>query len=162
MAYLDYDLMKTGVYITGSLRNPRVPEVGNLLRAHGYEAIDEWYGSGPDADTCWQEYEKARGRTYISALQGRGAQNVFLFDKVHIDMADGVVLVAPAGKSSHLELGYAQGRGKATFVLLDGEPERYEVMPNFVTAVCHNEEALLTVLAYTFPKKEVLHDPVGG
>jgi hypothetical protein len=120
---------------------------------NGYEAMDEWYGAGPDADTCWQEYEKARGRTYISALQGRGAQNVFLFDKVHIDMADGVILVSPAGKSSHLELGYARGRGKATFILLNGDPERYEVMPNFVTAVCSNEAELLAALAQSFPKE---------
>jgi nucleoside 2-deoxyribosyltransferase len=48
----------------------------------------------------------------------------------------------PAGKSAHLELGYMIGRGKPCFVLFDEEPERWDVMYQFATAVCFSYEEL--------------------
>lgn len=153
-AYLDYDRTKIGVYLTGALKNPAVPTVAAALRDWGYEVIDEWHSAGPEADSCWQAYEEARGRTYSEALRGRGAQNTFLFDLAYLDLADCAVLVMPAGKSAHLELGYAVGSGKPGFILLDDEPSRYEVMPNFAAVVCANPDELLASLAVYFPKEE--------
>src|SRR3990167_6581542 len=58
IAYLERDPNKKLVYVGGSLKNPRVPEIGNLLRKHGYDAMDEWYTPGEMADDNWQLYEK--------------------------------------------------------------------------------------------------------
>ena len=147
IAYLTYDRAKTYIYIAGALNNPRVPEIASALRQHGYEVIDEWYVAGPRADVHWQEYEVARGRTYAEALKGIAAQNIYMFDRAYIDLADYMVLVMPAGKSSHLELGYALGCNKTAFILLEGEdPKRYDVMANFSDLVVPSVEDLLTKL----------------
>jgi len=144
MTYLDYDKNKLSLYLMGALKNElRIPEIGNSLRAEGYFVMDEWITPGEHADENWQRYEKIRGRNYKEALRGIAATNIFLFDKTHIDMSDVGVLVLPCGKSAFLELGYAKGSGKKTFILLDGhEPPRYDIMPNFVDKVCFDIEEL--------------------
>lgn len=141
------DPEKKCVYVAGSLRNPRIVEVGNMLRAQGYDAMDEWFSGGPEADDYWKKYEQARGRNYKDAVKGRAAQNIFLFDQAHIDLADAFVLVLPAGKSGHMELGRALSNGIPTFLLMDDADARYEVMPGLADAVCDNEEDLLVKLA---------------
>lgn len=125
------------VYIIGSLRNPLIPAVANRIQQAGHEAFADWYGAGPEADDKWKEYEIERGRTYLQALSSHGAQAVFKFDKTHLDRADAVLLVAPAGKSGHLELGYSLGRGKKGYYLLDN-PDRWDVMLQFCTLVTDN------------------------
>lgn len=148
MAYLDYDLTKTNIYLIGSLRNKEVQTIAAKLREDPkYTVWDDWQAAGPEADDWWQTYEKARGRTYPEALAGNAAQNTYHFDKAYIDLADIGILVMPAGRSGHLELGYMQGQGKPTFVLLDQEPERFDVMYQFATAVCYSMEDLLAYLS---------------
>lgn len=134
------------IYLIGSLRNENVPVIANQLRAQGHEVFDQWYGAGPQADDYWQAYCKQKGMNYKEALADHGAQHVFNFDKRFIDMSDTVVLVLPAGKSGHLELGYALGSGKRGFILLDGEPDRYDCMYNFASGICLNLEELFECL----------------
>lgn len=122
------------VYLIGSLRNPAVPEVAAKLRASDIDVFDDWYAAGPHADDCWRDYEKGRGHSYAEALDGYAAKHVFSFDYMHLGRCDGAVLMLPAGKSGHLELGFMAGRGKPTFILLD-EPERWDVMYQFATGV---------------------------
>lgn len=136
------------VYLVGSLRNPVIPELTNRLTAAGFDVFSDWYAAGPEADDYWQRYEKGRGRRYRDALQSPAAQNVFRFDKHHIDAADTVVLVAPAGKSGHLELGYAIGSGKPGFIIMDepGKKDRWDVMYAFATGIAHNVEELVEMI----------------
>jgi nucleoside 2-deoxyribosyltransferase len=147
MAYMDRRIDVPLVYLIGALKNPRIPHVGNTLRAIGFDVMDEWFTPGEHADTNWQAYEKLRGRNYTEALRGRSATNAFMFDRAYLDLADAVVFVAPAGKSAMMELGYAAGKGKRTIMFLDGaEPERYDIMPAFVDKVCKDERELVTYL----------------
>jgi endogenous inhibitor of DNA gyrase (YacG/DUF329 family) len=81
MAYMDRKIDVPLVYLIGALKNPRVPHVGNALRAAGFDVMDEWWTPGEHADTHWQEYEKLRGRSYREALRGRSATNTFMFDR---------------------------------------------------------------------------------
>lgn len=134
------------IYLIGSLRNEKVPEIANVLRAEGWEVFDQWYGAGPEADDYWQKYCKNKGMNFKQALADHGAQHVYHFDRRFLEAADTVVLVLPAGRSGHLELGWALGRGKRGFILLDGEPDRYDVMYNFATGVCIGMEELLDEL----------------
>jgi hypothetical protein len=134
------------IYLIGSLRNPEVPRIANILRAEGHEVFDQWYGAGPEADDYWQAYSKGKGLSYKEALADHGAQHVYSFDRRFLTLSDTVVLVLPAGKSGHLELGWALGQGKRGYILLDGEPERYDVMYNFATDVFHNLEELINAL----------------
>lgn len=133
------------IYLIGSLRNPEVPKIANRLREAGYEVFDDWFAAGPEADDKWRDYEKQRGRTYIEALRGHAARNVFHFDHRHLTAADAVVLALPAGKSGHLELGWALGRGTPGFILLDS-PERWDVMYQFASGVVSSVEELIREL----------------
>jgi nucleoside 2-deoxyribosyltransferase len=136
----------TSVYLIGSLRNPAIPELGNVLRAQGFEAFEDWFSAGFEADDQWQKYEKLRGRSYKEALQGFAAKHVFAFDKFHLDRCDAAVLVMPAGRSGHMELGYFAGTGKPGYVLFDKEPERYDVMYQFAKDVFFDKDSLILAL----------------
>ena len=127
--------MAKKIYLIGSLRNPEIPRIGNYLRETGFDVFDDWFAGGKIADDEWQAYEQLRGRPYDAALQGYAAQHVFHFDLEHIERSDIGVLVLPAGKSGHLELGYMLGQGKDGYVLFDKEPERWDVMYNFAHGV---------------------------
>ena len=123
------------VYLIGSLRNDKIPEIGIYLRSLGVEVFDDWFAAGPIADDSWQEYEKRRGTSYPKALKGYAARHVFAFDIHHLARADAGILVLPAGKSGHLELGYLAGQGKPTYVLFNEEPERWDMMYQLATDV---------------------------
>lgn len=134
------------VYLIGSLRNPEVPRVAAQIRAAGFEVFDDWYAAGPTADDAWRDYEKARGHKLPEALRGHAARHVFEFDKEHLDNSDVVVLLLPAGKSGHLELGYAIGQNKPSIVQLDADPDRYDVMYRFAAAVTVTTEETVSRL----------------
>ena len=137
---------KPVIYLIGSLRNPRVPDVGKYLRSQGFEVFDDWFAAGPVADDSWRDYEIARGCTYPEALEGHAAWHVFQFDLHHLGRADLGVLVLPAGKSGHIEFGYLIGQGKPAFVLMDRSPERWDVMYRFATQVCFTQEELASAI----------------
>jgi nucleoside 2-deoxyribosyltransferase len=138
---------KPKVYVIGSLRNPQVLDVTLAIeKALPVEVFSDWLAAGPEADDKWKEYEQARGRTYEEALRGYAARNVFAFDKHHLDTSDAAVLVYPAGKSGHLELGYMAGRGKPTAILLDADYDRWDVMLNFADIVTRDIDTLVSGL----------------
>jgi nucleoside 2-deoxyribosyltransferase len=148
--------MSKSIYLIGSLRNARVPAIATLLRDdYSFDVFDDWYGAGHEADDMWQKYEDARGRNYREALAGHAAQHIFNFDRTHIQRCDAVMLVLPAGKSGHLEFGFARGLGKPGVILLDdGEPERFDVMYNFANLVTSEvEEAAEFVANHPKPKR---------
>lgn len=131
------------IYLIGSLRNPNIREIAHFLRVDGHEVFDDWHGAGEHADDIWRDYEKNRGRSYREALASPLATSVYNLDKTWLDWADCAVMVMPAGKSGHLELGYAVGRGYLTGVLFDGEPERWDIMYQFVSQLWYNENEML-------------------
>lgn len=135
------------IYLIGSLRNPQIPILANEMRHElACEVFDDWYAAGPEADDKWRDYERGKGHTIDQALQGLAAKHVFEFDKYHIDRSSAAVLVLPAGRSGHLELGYCIGQGKPGFILLEGEPDRYDVMYCFATGVYNTKEQLFESL----------------
>ena len=146
------------LYIIGSLRNPKIPKIANELREEGFEVFDDWFAAGPEADDKWRDYErKHRRRTLPEALKGLAARHVYNFDMEHLEAADGVVLVLPAGKSAHMEFGWARRAGKIGIVLLAGEPTRYDVMYRIASAVVYSIQGVVTELAkHTIYKKEIL------
>jgi hypothetical protein len=120
------------IYLVGSLREGRVREVARVLRKAGHKVFDDWHACHPDADEAWREYEQSRGRTYAQALDGKFLRHCFEFDYEHLKKAEVVILVAKPGKiggfSAAVELTWAKCQGKDTCILLDGEPERWEMM----------------------------------
>ncbi len=126
------------IYLIGALKNQSIPGYGVALRELGYDVFDDWFAPGKNADVYWKKYSQARGQTYKEALNSWAAKHIFAFDKHHLDRADIGVLVMPAGKSGHLELGYLTGKDKSTFILWpDGEPpkDKWDIMVKFATPV---------------------------
>jgi hypothetical protein len=134
------------VYVIGSLRNPEIPKWSACIRDNGYKVFDDWFAAGPTADDAWKEYEQARGRNYRDAMKGYAARHVFEFDKKHIDEADIGVLILPAGKSGHAELGYMKGQGKKCIIVLNSEAERWDIMYNFFDHLVYDMKELLEAL----------------
>lgn len=138
------------IYLIGSLRNELVPTLAAEIReGTGYEVFDDWFAAGPEADDYWKTYEVTRGHSYAEALKGYAARHVFEFDRHHLDTSDAAVLLLPAGRSGHLELGYMAGKGRPTYILLDGDymkEGRLDVMYQFATGVFTKKEELLDEL----------------
>ena len=146
-AYLELDRTKPVVYLIGSLRNPKVVHVGNAIRGLGMECIDNWHAAGKIADDAWRDYSHAQNKTYKEALDSREAKHIYHFDKAYLNLCDVVVLLYPAGKSAHIELGYAVGLGvPRSYILLEDVPHRYDVMTQFATSIFFDLENLLTAL----------------
>lgn len=137
--------MTMKIYLIGSLRNERIPDMASELRRHGFDVFDDWYAPGPKADDHWKNYEQVRGRNYLEALEGHAAKHIFEFDKEHIDNADGAVMILPCGKSGHLELGYVRGKNKPGWILLD-EPDRWDVMYQFATGIYADIDTLIAAM----------------
>lgn len=135
------------IYLIGSLRNPAIPDIANRIENEtGYEVFDDWFAAGPIADDSWRDYERGRGLSYPEALNSWAARHVYEFDRHHILRSDIAVLALPAGKSGHLELGWALGKGKKGYVLFDGEPERWDVMYQFCDEVFYDLSELIKCL----------------
>lgn len=130
------------IYLAGSLRNPAIPHLANELTRLGFDVFADWYGAGPNADDHLRDYAKLRGWDYKQTLQSAAAKNTFKFDKDHIDHSDIFVLLMPAGRSGHLEAGYARGHGKLTFILFDQEPERVDIMYQFADELFFTKQDL--------------------
>jgi nucleoside 2-deoxyribosyltransferase len=139
--------MIKSLYVVGSLRNDNIHKVAQEIRLKtNFEVFDDWYAAGPEADDYWRTYELNRGRNYEEALAGRAATNTFRYDKSNLDRCDACVLVLPAGKSGHLELGYFIGCGKPGYILLDSDYDRWDVMYRFATKVVRTTDQLISEL----------------
>ena len=57
-----------------------------------------------------------------------------------------MVLVLPAGKSAHIELGYCIGSGQRGYVLFDKKPTRWDVMYKFAAEVFFDLDAMIEAL----------------
>lgn len=133
------------LYLIGSLRNARIPELASRIRADNpdTEVFDDWYAAGPEADDYWKRYEQERSRTYQQALEGYAAKNVFNFDRNNLRRATHALLVLPAGKSGHMEIMYAAyGVGARAAILLDPDDVRWDVMYQFIPTILNNDEEI--------------------
>ena len=135
------------IYLIGSLKNQKIPVIAKQLRDElGFEVFDDWFSPGPEADDFWRNYEKTRGSTYKQALNNYAGKHIFEFDDYHVERADIGVMIMPAGKSGHLELGVMMGSGKPGFVYFEEEPERWDIMYQFAMKsggdICFNFDEL--------------------
>ena len=145
------------VYLAGSLRNENMLHYRETLQEAfpDHEIFMDWYAAGPLADDHWKSYWTGQGVDYKEALSKPNSQNTFQFDKKHIDSSDILILAAPAGKSGHMELGYALGSGKiGLYFFPEEEDVRWDVMLNFSTAVCVGMEDLMQQIHY-YSQEEV-------
>lgn len=125
------------IYIASSWHNPFQPEIVRDLRGQGHLVYD--FRNPPySAGFSWNEIGLEPGCTaeeYRRALltHPRAAQS-FNADFAAMRQADTCLLVLPAGRSAHLELGWMAGAGKRTLILTrDGEePELMALLADHI------------------------------
>jgi len=109
------------IYLASSWRNKLHTEVLGALREAGHDVFDfkskeplEWGGLSPPTDH----------RSLIDVMLTVEVQDFFLSDLDAMRSADTGVLLLPAGRDAHQEIGWLAGSGRQTFVMTAGE--RYE------------------------------------
>lgn len=127
------------IYLASSWRNPYQPEVLAALCAAGHEVYDfrnpapgqtgfAWRDCGGLAATDGPGTGATNIPAYLEAVHSPRAAEGFSLDKAALEWCDTCVLALPCGRSAHLELGYAAGQGKDTYVLLHEDKFEPELM----------------------------------
>jgi len=137
------------IYLASSWRNQGQPLLVKMLRNEGHEVYDfrnpkagnngfHW----SSIDGGWREWTPER---YRKALVHPVAEEGFRFDFDAMKWADTFVLLLPCGRSAHLELGWAIGAGKRSFILL-AEGQEPELMYKLVGSICFDVPELFIAL----------------
>lgn len=135
------------LYMASSWKNEEAAiSLARVLRGHGHEVdcfcepgrgrfVFHWSKIVNDPDELQQLDSK-------SFLADARTQRAFLEDKKWLDWCGGVVLLLPAGRSAHLEAGYAVGQGKPVWAWsLTGFPKgEFDVMYGFFRGLYGEEE----------------------
>lgn len=147
------------VYVASSWRNNDQPGVVAALREAGHEVYD-FRNPGPgrhgfawsDIDPAWQSWTPDQ---FAAALSHPIAAAGFASDHAAMEWADAVVMVMPCGRSAHLELGWACGRGKLALVLQTAAAEP-ELMYLEAAAVCTSLDEVIWRLRTAPPSRDLL------
>lgn len=143
----------TKVYIASSWKNEAsVKWMAAFLRSQGFEVDDFTDDSAGRFVFHYSELGNLEELDAIRFLQYEKAQRAFEEDKRMIDWADAVVLLLPAGRSAHLEAGYAKGRGKQLIIYQSDFPVgEFDVMYGFADLITSNVYAIVDHLAKIRP-----------
>jgi hypothetical protein len=147
--------MTLRLYVATSWAHPRYNEVVARLREAGFRVFD-WRNppSGENsfswsrADANWRRWSAAEYRGHLLGDPQAAAR--FCEDFRAMRWADVGVLLLPAGRDAHLEIGFLAGAGKRTVVLLDepvGERDHEpELMCLMCSEFCTSVEELIETL----------------
>jgi hypothetical protein len=137
------------IYIASSWKNAAwLPAIALLLRTAGHE-VYLFCETGRDHFVFDAHDWKGQDLSTITAKQAwqhEVFRHAFECDKAGLDWADTCILILPAGRSSHLEAGYAVGRGKDLFITGSPKPGEYDTMYGFAKAVCESGPELRDAL----------------
>lgn len=133
------------VYVASSWRNNLQIAVCAALRAVGIDHYDFKNPKPGEEGFAWTEvgmpsYDRATNSDvpadeYLEGMRHPAAIEGFARDMAAMEKADTFILVQPCGRSAHLELGWAAGKGKRTAVLIEDPctPDLMYGMCDFIT-----------------------------
>lgn len=126
------------IYVASSWRNNLQVGVVASLRAAGHEVYDFKNPKQGDSGFSWKSIDQGwqmgglvTPEHHARMLEHPIAQAGFEPDMNALKSCEACVLVLPCGRSAHLELGWAAGAGKKTYVL---EPDPIE--PDLMYLMC--------------------------
>ncbi len=148
-------MRKRKIYVASSWKNEMQGAMVTVLRTAGHEVYDfknPEEGKGgfhwSQVDPNWESWSTEE---YRKALEHPLPVEGFKCDMEAMLWADTFVLVLPCGRSAHLELGWAVGKGKETLILLDKmEPE---LMAKMVDHICISYDDVLKVVGTKYDKE---------
>lgn len=143
------------IYVASSWRNQLQQSVVARLRTEGHQVYD-FKNPAPgsngfhwsEIDPCYRNWNPEgfrRALGHVLAIDG------FDRDMHALETCEACVLVLPCGRSAHLELGWASGAGRLTFVLMTApdEPElMYKMSSRIVTSL---DELVHELHGYDWP-----------
>lgn len=132
------------IYVASSWKNTEYDHIMNLLSS---QALD-LYNFKTQAAFHWHEvdqfYRDWKPEDYVYNLYNSPiAKEGFDKDFEALESCDTCILILPCNRSSHLELGYARGRGKNTAILLTERETQAELMYRMVDYITPNITDLL-------------------
>jgi len=120
------------IYIASSWKNSKIcVEVAKYLRSEGH-VVDCF----ADVSTGryvfhFSEIGAHDSLNAITFLRDERSQRAFKEDRRWLDWCECCLLILPAGRSSHLEAGYAAGKGKKLIILGEFPVGEFDVMYGF-------------------------------
>ncbi|MFZ3172059.1 MAG: hypothetical protein WA118_08775 [Carboxydocellales bacterium] len=146
------------IYLASSWKNVELVRIlANYLRMRGHEVDDFTDSSKGRLSFSFSQLPGIEHYNAKSALDIAEVQQAFAEDKHWIDWADCVLLILPAGKSAHLEAGYAKGSGKKLVIYQQEYPVGdFDVMYGFADLVTDDLFELMDFLADK--QQEVLNE----
>jgi hypothetical protein len=139
------------IYVASSWKNKYQQDIVFALRMIGHTVYDFKNPVEGNNGFSWQsideQYKEWDNQKYIQALQSNKANEGFNLDEQALKECNCCIMVLPCGKSSHLELGYAIGKGKLSIILLekDIKPES-ELMYKFAHLITDNFYEVIGIL----------------
>ena len=156
------------IVVASSWRNPTQPQIVDALRAAGHDVYDLRNPAPGNTGFSWSEIDP----DWLDWTPGPFAEKLnthpvaaagFASDKRALDWCDTCILVLPCGRSAHLELGYAAGQGKDTYVLLHPNGFEPELMYLLNTACATSIEQIVDWMAQGQPSSAIRwHEANGG
>lgn len=146
--------MSVRIYLASSWKNvAEVRQLAARLRDAGHAVDDFTDDSRGRFVFHYSELGNPAELDAISFLQHNQARRAFLEDKKMIDWADAVVLLLPAGRSAHLEAGYAKGTGKQLVIYQpEGFPAgEFDVMYGFADLLTTSFDDMVEFLSKPRP-----------
>ncbi|KFN07251.1 MULTISPECIES: hypothetical protein [Paenibacillus] len=138
------------IYIASSWKNAeQVQTLAAQLREVGFQVDDFTDDSRGRFVFHYSEFAGLEELDAISFLQHDQARRAFNEDKKWLDWADAVVLLLPAGRSAHLEAGYAKGCGKRLVIYQPGRfpTGEFDVMYGFADLITASFADMVAFLA---------------
>lgn len=106
------------IYLASSWKNPIYPTVLGMLQLEGHDVYDFREANSAftwnELDPMWEDWAVNQ---YLRYLRSDKAERAFCNDMDALKRCDTCVMLTPCGRSASLELGYAVGARKDTFVL---------------------------------------------
>jgi len=138
------------IYIASSWRNAETAySITVFLRHQGHEVDCFCDDSDGRYVFSWKEIIKDKNAIdAISFLRDKRSQKAFQEDKKWLDWCECLILVLPAGNSSHLEAGYVKGQGKrfAIYAPYGFIPGEFDVMYGFADLMTEHHKELFKFL----------------
>lgn len=128
--------LRMKIYIASSWKNQEtVLVLARELESYGFEVDAFCRTTDTRYAFHWSELvddeDDLKHYDAIEMLADPRTQRAFQEDRKWLDWSACVVMVLPCGRSSHLEAGYAKGKGKALFIYGEFPKGEFDVMYGF-------------------------------
>lgn len=136
------------IYIASSSRSmDAVRKLGELLRGIGHYVYVFCDQNEPAfaAATIVKRTSYSKEFTPQTAVREPLVSNIFGFNMAELNKADCVVLMLPAGKSAHLEAGYAKGRDRKIVLYGKMEAGEWDAMYGMFDYIFNTDETEMMV-----------------